>query len=179
MSFPSDRPNLASWSNFLDGLGKRLFPQQGDFGRTWGSVGGLVLVFAILISPHARRLLSRRPLLWLGKVSFPIYLLHGTFMRTLMAWFVFAGQAPKEFEITSDNKTRTIVRYPQPGSFRIIVAIAVSMGAMLVAAHFWAKKVEPVFGRITKAAEDWMFGRGEPGVVNGGGTGPMLPLRKE
>ena len=71
-----------------------------------------------------------------------------------------------------------MLRYPQPGSLRIVVAIAFSMGAMLVTAHFWAKKVEPVFGKITRAAEDLMFGRGD-GVVAANGNGSVLPLRKE
>ena len=179
MSHPSDHPQQAAWSNYLEELGAKIFPPQGDLARTWGSVGCMVLIIGIIISPHARRLLSRKPLLWLGKVSFPIYLLHGTFMRSLLAWFTFAGQTPAPFEIPAgDGETTTIHRYPQPSNFRIMLSIAVSMGCMLVAAHYWAKNVEPVFGKITKKAEDIMFGKGD-GTSPGNLGRPMLPVRKE
>ena len=180
MSHPSDHPQQAAWSAYLEDLGGKIFPPQGDLARTWGSVGCMVLIIGIIISPHARRLLSRKPLIWLGKVSFPIYLLHGTFMRSLLAWFTFAGQTPAPFEIpAAEGETTTIYRYPQPGNFRILFSIAVSMGCMLAGSHYWAKNVEPVFGKITKKAEEIMFGKGD-----GNGTGsnpgrPMLPVKKE
>ena len=182
MSQPSDHPQSAAWSKYLFELGQKIFPSQLDMARVWGSVGCMVLLLGIQISPHARRLLSRRPLLWLGKVSFPIYLLHGTFMRSLLAWFTFAGQTPKPFEVPTgaNGETVSIHRYPQPGNFRMYVSIVLSMAAMLVAAHYWAKNVEPVFGKITKRAEDLMFGKGDSGGGAGGALGkPMLPVKKE
>ena len=179
MSHPSDHPNSAPWSAFLERFGTAVFPKQVDMARTWGSVGCMLLVVAILISPHARRLLARPPLLWLGKVSFPIYLLHGTFMRSLLAWLVFAGQRLRPFEVPGpEGRTTTVQRYPQPGDLRILFSIAVSMGCMLVAAHWWAKKVEPVFGKITKAAEELMTSKGENGSRGSPGR-PVLPIRKE
>jgi peptidoglycan/LPS O-acetylase OafA/YrhL len=180
MSYPSDHPHTATWSKFLQELGLKLFPPQGEIGRTWGSVGCILLLVAIIISPHLRRLLSRRPLLWLGKISFPVYLLHGTFMRSLLAWITFAGQEPQPFEVQNgENQTYQIHRYPQPGSARIFVAIIISMGAMLFASHHWAKSVEPVFGKITKRAEEIMFSNGGGGSGEKSNTRPILPTRKE
>ena len=177
MSHPSDHPKDAPWSRALQEFGTRVFPKQIDMARTWGSVGCIILILAILISPHARRLLSRPALLWLGRVSFPIYLLHGTFMRTLLAWFVFAGQKKRPFEVPGhDGKSTTVQRYPQPGDLRIILAITASMGVMLFASHWWAKKVEPVFGRMTKAAEELMVSKGDGSRSPGR---PVLPVRKE
>ena len=178
MSHPSDRPDLAGWSHALQRLGLKIFPTQGDMARTWGSVGGALLLFAILISPHARRALSRPPLLWLGHVSFPIYRLHGTFMRSLMAWLVFAGQRLRPFEVPGpEGRTITIERYAQPSDARVFLSIAISMSCMLVAAHWWAKKMEPIFAKITKAAEDLMTAGGENGA--GSPSRPVLPTRKE
>ena len=180
MSQPSDHPQSARWSAYLDDLGKEIFPDQLDLARAWGSLGCMVLLAAIIISPHARRLLSRKPLLWLGKVSFPIYLLHGTFMRSLLAWLTFAGQVPQPYDVQvgPDGKVMSVQRYPQPRSLRIVGSIVLSMGAMLVAAHYWAKNVEPVFGQITKRAENLMFTQGDS--CGAGGLGkPMLPVKKE
>ena len=179
MSFPSDRPQLASWSNFLKNFGESMFPQQGELARLWGSIGCIMLVFGVLISPHARRLLSRRPLIWLGKVSFPIYLLHGTFMRSVMAWIEFIGQPVQPFEVQGgDGKTYQVNRYAQSGAFRTLVAIAICMSCTLVASHYWTKKVEPVFGKITKVAEDMMINKGGEGIHLNGNRA-MLPMRKE
>ena len=174
MSQPSDHAFEAPWSAHLESWGSKMYP--GDIARSWGSVGSIVLVVGIIISPHARRLLSRPPLIWLGKVSFPIYLLHGTFMRSMLAWFTFAGQAPQPFNIAQpvddvEVEPIYIYRYPQPGSIRILFSIVVSMSAMLVASHYWAKNVEPVFGQITKRAEEMMFGKAEGGSAR--------PIHKE
>jgi peptidoglycan/LPS O-acetylase OafA/YrhL len=39
-------------------------------------VGAVLLVAAVLMSPLTQRLLSAKPLLLLGRISFPLYLLH-------------------------------------------------------------------------------------------------------
>lgn len=179
MSYPGDYAHAAPWSAWLQAFGTDNFPLalQGDLARSYGSIGGLLLVFAIIISPHLRSLLSRKPLTWLGKLSFPIYLLHGTFLRSVFAWILFTSE-PRAFEVTgADGNQYSIERYPQGSNFRIFVAVVVSMSMCLVTCHFWAKKVEPVFGRITKYAEDVMVGRKDGGSAVGGR--PMLPVRKE
>ncbi|MCJ1444029.1 MAG: hypothetical protein MMC23_004529 [Stictis urceolatum] len=179
MSYPGDYSQDAPWSAVMQDFARNRFHPalQGDLARSYGSIGGILLVFSIIISPHARRLLSRKPLLWLGKLSFPIYLLHGTFLRTVFAWILFQS-TPKAYQVTgADGNQYSIERYPQGSDFRAFVAVGVSMTLCLVACHFWAKKIEPKFGHITKWAEDTMTGnRAGQVAVNGR---PVLPLRKE
>ena len=175
MSMPTDFVHQAKWSSLLQVLGAKWFPAESEVAREWASIGALILLFAIIISPHLRILLSRPPLIWLGKVSFPIYLLHGIFMRTMLAWFVFAGQIPIAYE---SNGT-TIYRYGQPSEFRIYVSIILSMGTMLLASHYWSDNIEPVFGKISKRAEALMFdqGVGDKSILTG--SKPMLPVHKD
>lgn len=175
MSMPTDFVHQAKWSSFLQKLGEGCFPIYSEVAREWASIGALILLFAIIISPHLRILLSCPPLIWLGKVSFPIYLLHGIFMRTMLAWFTFAGQTPKPFE---SNGT-TIYRYGQPSAFRIWISIILSMGTMLLASHYWADNIEPIFGKITKRVEEKMFGKGTGDKSISNGPRPMLPVRKD
>ena len=175
MSMPSDFPASAPWSLALHDLGLRIFPAQIDFGRTWGSVGGILLVFSIIISPHARAILSSRPLTMLGKISFPIYLLHGTFMRSLFAWIMFGGKGIALIEERqADGTVIEFERIPLPGMPRTVVAVVSSMCAVLVASYFWAERIEPLFGKITKYAETTMMGK----ESNRGDRTP-LPVRKE
>ena len=175
MSFPSDLPTSAPWSTFLASIGPKIFPAQLDFGRTYGSVGAALLVFSIIISPHARALLSSTPLKMLGKISFPIYLLHGTFMRSLFAWIMFAGKSVTTIEETqADGTVAEFERIPLPGNARTAVAVMVSMSACLVASYWWTERVEPWFGWITKIAEDRMMGKGESNAE----LKSPLPLRQ-
>ena len=42
---------------------------------------------------------------------------------------------------------------------------------MLAAAHYWAKNVEPIFGKITKRAEDLMVGSADQAATSPGVLG--------
>lgn len=55
-----------------------------------------------------------------------------------------------------DNKGNAIIveRYPLPGAMRIAFGIFVSMSMLLVACEYWHSYMEPVFGKITKRAEE-------------------------
>ena len=189
MSQPTDFTDRAPWSAFLLSTAQHYVPAQLDYGRFYGSFGALLLVFAIVISPHLRAALSRPVLLWLGKLSFPIYLLHGTLMRSVFAWMMFAGVPAVEMQQTGDDgKTSTVMRVPLPGLMRTAGSVVVFSVLLLGIAHFWAGRVEPWFGWITRKAEERMGGRGG-GNGGGGGSGigsgevgngkAVLPVRME
>jgi hypothetical protein len=157
----------------MNNLAPRIFPPANDYGRAYGSAGAILLVAGIIISPHLRAALSSRPLKLLGRLSFPIYLLHATFMRSILAWIMFVGTSPITVEERDpDGRVMKFERIPLPGPFRTAVAVGISMGLCLVAAYAWAERVEPVFARITKVAEERMMGKG-------GELRTPLPVRRE
>ena len=47
------------------------------------------MILSILYSPLLRSLLSRRIPVFLGSISFSLYLLHGTFIRLPLTWWLF------------------------------------------------------------------------------------------
>ncbi|KAJ9490036.1 hypothetical protein VN97_g3225 [Penicillium thymicola] len=51
--------------------------------RCWRSVGAVLTIYAISKSTLLRRPLNSRPLQYLGKISFPLYLVHPTIYLTL------------------------------------------------------------------------------------------------
>jgi hypothetical protein len=61
----------------------------GETDRTIGAFAGIFLIFSILFSASLRRFLSLPPFVWLGSISFPLYLLHGTFIRLPLAYILF------------------------------------------------------------------------------------------
>jgi len=48
-------------------------------------------MMSIIFSPTLQRLLSNRFLLFLGSISYPIFLLHNTLLRTVLVWAVYQG----------------------------------------------------------------------------------------
>jgi len=174
MSLPSDYTDQAFWSDVLACWGRAHFPlsAQTELHRTFGSLGALLLILGIIISPDARRLLSAKPLIWLGRISFPIYLLHGTFLRSVLAWLMFTSE-PVEFE----TEYGPVNRYPQGCNSRIFFSVVITLVLILGASHYWTLKVEPIFGKITARAEAIMFGKSSGKEGSGVGK-PMLPVGK-
>ena len=74
-------------------------------------------------------------------------------------------------EERSRDQTYIVMRYPIPGYMTFFIATPIFFGTLFTAAHYWANKVEPHFGMITKSAEDLMFAKKERPAV--------LPVRQE
>ena len=148
MSYPFDNATSAPWSSYLTALGLKYLPRSSELVRMWASIGSILLVFSLSLSPLLRRLLSQKPLLFLGRISFPIYLLHGTMLRTIFAWVLFAGQK----EVNG--------RYPQGPWVVKCLAVMVFLAATGGISWFWMENVEPVFARVTAAVERNVMGVG-------------------
>ena len=157
------------------------FPTQTQHAvdRVYGSLGGILLIVGIIISPHARWALSRPILLWLGKVSFAIYLLHGMFLRTIFAWLLHFGQS-KEVMTEYDQWGRQyqVERYPLPGFLQRAVATVVMGVCVAVASYFWNLKMEPIFAKVTSKFEGIVTGKAQ--IIEPKSSGStILPLRKD
>jgi hypothetical protein len=181
MSYPAGFAEVATWSTWLRDFATKYFPSEAHMAleRIYGSLGGIMLIAGIIVSPHARWALSRPPLLWLGKVSFAIYLLHGMFLRTTFAWLLHLGQS-KAFVTDHDPTGAEILveRYPLPGPVQQAVA-TVAMGICVgVASHFWNLKLEPIFAKITGRLESIVAVKAGMHEIASNG-GPILPLRKD
>jgi len=128
--------------------------------RMYGSLGGILLVLGILISPHARWALSRSVPTWLGKVSFAIYLIHGTMLRTVFAWVLHLGQGLAVFgEFLEDGSEYRFERYPVPGFWKCAFATVVMAVCTCAASQLWNMKLEPLFAKITTKLEGLVSGR--------------------
>lgn len=183
MSFPGECAHWAPWSLTLLKWFSYLAPEDAESSRFWPTIGAQLLCLTIVCSPHLRRALNHPILLWLGKISFPLYLLHGTFMRTILSWLLFAGQdlaamegekppPPSGYENDiARSDTVVIMRHPLPSPIVFVAVLPVFFVILGVACHYWTENVEPRFGKITKRAEDIMFGKeSQP---------PALPIRKD
>ncbi|EHY59611.1 hypothetical protein HRR83_001117 [Exophiala dermatitidis] len=180
MSYPGSWYQNATWSTWLHDVAIAYVPADiaHAVDRVYGSVGGILLVVGIIISPHARWLLSRRPLQWLGKVSFAIYLLHGPLMRTVFAWVLHAGHQKQRIPQYDPQGTEYYVeRYPVPGSLQCALATVALAICVAAASHVWNLKVEPVFAKITTRLEGLVTGKYYIEVKSLEKN--VLPLRKD
>lgn len=170
MSVPYDFADGSAWSKGLTYFARQYFPHaaSNEIPRAWGSIGAVMLVVGIILSPHARRLLSTGPLMWLGKISFPVFLLHPLFMQTIMPIFAFSQD--QKYEITAvpgplDTNgmppAEQTYRFKQRGNIALFAAISITIMCTCGAAHIWTTKVEPFFGKVTAMCEDIMTGKSQ------------------
>lgn len=162
MSYPGSFHETASWSSWLYDMGVRYLPDVtvDALDRTYGSLGGILLILGILVSPHARWVCSRRPLLWLGKVSYAIYLLHGLMMRTVFAWVLHLGQPLEVFhQHGDDGSDYHFQRYPVPGFGQCALATVVLAVCLGVASQVWRVKMEPMFAKLAARLEGLVMGK--------------------
>lgn len=187
MSYPGNNPDSQPWSAALHSFGTRYLPGDGEgsLTRTYGTIGGVILIGSIIISPHARWFLSQRPLKWLGKVSFAIYLVHGTIIRTILAWIMLIGQEKEEiFKEAGDRYVYEGQKYKVPGALRCAVATLVCLGVILIVSQLWNMKVEPTIANVTVLLEKLVAGRSSKEKVegvrsqDGNEKGPVLPISK-
>jgi len=175
MSFPGNNPDMATWSKHLNYYGRLIFNLKptAQLEREWLSVGGLLMILGVLHSPHLRYFLSRKPFVWLGKISFPVYLLHAIFLCSIMPWILYAGApAIPQHEDAKEKPKPELLQLP--GLFHCFIAIVATLACLFVAAHYWTERLEPKFGFITEGIKNAMFTENQSAFVDGS-IHPLLP----
>jgi len=100
-------PNWTGWVLLAAGLYMGAFPYNVAtpeniwFGRMlflgveqWHMIGAIPLVFACVMLAPVRRFFSFRPLQFLGKISFALYLVHGPMICSLMSFLIVSFCRP-------------------------------------------------------------------------------------
>lgn len=178
-SFPDSFYETADWSTQLWKIGQVIFPSNALHGRFWPGIGAQMLSLSILYSPSMRRALSHRWLLWIGGLSFPLYLLHGPLIRSLMTYMVFLIPSfmftPDLLRNGSPDPNSLI---PIPNTLVLCVIMPVFFAILLVVSKLWAIHVEPWFGVWTDAFEKFAhsWGNGQARSVPWKKGNGILPL---
>jgi len=156
-SYPEVNANWAGWSRYLDASIRALMPPgAGEPSRYCASLGATFLCFGIFFSSNARKLLSHRTLNWLGALSFPIYLLHNTLIKTLLSAVIYArgGMIP-----LLDEQGNPVVELKRGGWIAFGVGMPLFFGVLLWLSWLWTLFVDPFCASVTKGAVDWMMGK--------------------
>jgi peptidoglycan/LPS O-acetylase OafA/YrhL len=159
-SYPENHPETTTWSSSLYRVGTAILPPGADFWRFFTSIGAQLIILALIFSPPLQKPLSHPFLAWLGKISLPVYLLHGPLMRTVLAWLVFGLSVPPVTQSTDDEgDTFDIQPYiGLPGLPRTVVSIAIFLAVLLFAAHLWTVYVDRWCNGIMKWVDQRVLG---------------------
>jgi len=155
-SYPEHKPEWMPWSNFMLQLSKRIFPHDPETPRFYSGIGLEFIAVGIHLSPAIKNALSNKYLLWFGKNSFAVYLIHGTLLRTVLVYMYYGFFAPGD--MIKENGER--VRLPNLklcGRFRFWFWLPIWFVGMYYCAHLWTKHVDPFCARLTAKLEAFVF----------------------
>jgi peptidoglycan/LPS O-acetylase OafA/YrhL len=141
-SFPDENPRWILWSRAIDAVGRSLVPNGGEVNRYVVSLGTTIFIFGVFFSRYARRLLAHPFMNFLGRISFPIYLLHNTLIRTALSWVLYRQSIMTKGLHPVDKEGKPIF-YEQSGAFTFAVAMPLFYLTLVYVSHLWTVHVDP------------------------------------
>jgi peptidoglycan/LPS O-acetylase OafA/YrhL len=141
-SLPDTHHDWQAWSLGLRHFLRHFLPENPDYGRYSSGIGLDMIGLAFHLSPLARTILSNRFFLFLGRMSFAVYLLHNQLLRSVLLWMVYGMSVPAEGEpkLKFDNPIRLFMCIP--------VYLVLTYGG----AFLWTTYVDAFAGRMAERA---------------------------
>ena len=158
--YPEKNPEWTSWSENLAGIGHWIFPRGSEYWRYWPTIGAQLVTIAVLLSPLFQKFLSQPPLIWLGSLSFPLYLIHGPLIRSLLSWMLFGWGRPIFYYTKKPDGSvdQTWERIPFPDNWVFALVLPIFFVILLSVAHLWNTVIDPWCAWATRRLEEIMYG---------------------
>jgi len=156
-SYPEENSSWSSWSRDLDKLAGYIFPKDVEYSRYYPGLGVDVLTAGVMFNDTAKKVLSHSSLLWMGKVSFAIYLLHAPLIRTVLTWVLFGFSVQPDRG--KDNEGNQLPLDWLPIANRWICTFAIPLFYIFLyrVAEVWSRYVDPWCAKTTQWFEDLVF----------------------
>ncbi|TGO47928.1 hypothetical protein BCON_0258g00070 [Botryotinia convoluta] len=154
-SYPEGKPELQAWSQSLYNLSLWIFPNDPDVPRFYSGLGLELIALGIHFSPLCKDFLANKYLLWFGKNSFAVYLIHGTLLRTLLIWMLYGVSMPEDSVDEKGETVRGVLH--MCGRFRWYSMLLVWFVILYAMANAWTKWVDPWCGKVTQRWERYVF----------------------
>ncbi|KAJ5950317.1 uncharacterized protein N7479_008730 [Penicillium vulpinum] len=176
-SYPDQYADQTEWSSQLASLAETIFPKDANVSRYYASLGAQMICFGVMLSPLMRRMLSHPVLLWFGSISFPLYLIHGPLMRSVLVYLVYLpmsiGFQPT---VKADGTLDPESYIPTPGSFRLGVILTIFFAFLLYVVQQWTNHIEPKMGALTAAFENFSRSWGKSTAWSSKEKDEILPI---
>ena len=166
--YPESHPEWCSWSDSLRIIGINIFRPGAELSRNWGSIGASLILVGILFWPSAKKFLAHPLLVWTGKVSFAVFLIHSFLIRSLFCSMLYICSSPPN-DVDSGKITNAQSLQRARGLNLIIISL-MFFPFLYLMAQLWSTHVESRCDQISQLIEDWMTGQ----AIQAGNVG--LPL---
>jgi len=139
-SLPDKHHDWQPWSLALHNFLASILPAEPDFPRFSSGIGLDLIAIGLHLSPMARTILSNKFFLWLGRMSFAVYLLHNQLLRSVLCWMVYGFTLPKEGE-----PLLTFTSAP-----KLFAVLPIYVGLVYGSAHLWTTHVDAWCARMSE-----------------------------
>ncbi|KAJ9648832.1 hypothetical protein H2201_005092 [Coniosporium apollinis] len=153
-SYPTDAVENAPWSSFMAQIMKPVVPNGADIRRYWDTIGASLILLGCFFSTNARRLLSSSVFNFLGRVSFPVYLLHNTLIKSVLTWMVYLPSAMNP----PHNEKGEQMDLQRGSTIHILIAVVVFYYLLYRIAWYWTLYIDPLCARAVKVITSWAYG---------------------
>ena len=155
--YPQNSAEWASWSNIMKMIMETITHSDSDLRRYWDSLGACAIFVAVFFSAPCRKLLTSHVFNFLGRVSFPVYLIHNLLIKTVLAWMVyFPSLMNPKF-----NEKGEQLDLERPGKTHMALAIFIFYYILYRVAYLWTCTIDPLIDRWIKAGTSWARGTNE------------------
>lgn len=143
-SVPEAHAEWVPWSRQLQEVLAVILPgPQPDFARFGTGLGLEFLTLGILLSPGVlQRGLASKFLLFFGRMSFAVYLLHGPLLRTTLVWMLFGVHVPAPHEDPPGSGTMVPSTLTYPGDLTLLAWSVVWLPMVYGLATLWTNYVD-------------------------------------
>ncbi|KAL9002575.1 MAG: hypothetical protein Q9188_004504 [Gyalolechia gomerana] len=156
-SYPEEHPEWARWSTKMVDLGHWIFPKLVEFARYYPGMGADMVATGIMFNTTAKTILSQRLLCWMGKLSWPVYLLHAPLIRTVLTWVLFGASVRPPQGTDQDGNQLPPGWLPIANPWIVVFAIPLFYVFLYRVAGFWAQYVDPWCTNVTQQFENMVF----------------------
>lgn len=149
--FPESGYEWTTWSDIMARWMVYSSPENADIRHYWDSLGASFLILGCFFSTKARRLLASPVCNFLGRVSFPVYLLHNTLLKSVFAWIIYLpSKMAKDGPLV--NERNELVR---GGWLQFSIGIPVYFVMLFSLAYLFTIYVDPLCAKVSK----WIVSR--------------------
>lgn len=154
-SLPDDHYDYQPWSQSLYEFMRAILPRNPDFPRFSSGIGLDLIVMGLHFSNTARTILSSKPFIWLGRMSFAVYLLHNQILRSVLCWMIYGFALPEQPEAvqnpdTGEWFTPEAARLQKPAAGRIFLVLPIYWVLVYTVAWLWTTYVDAWCARVTE-----------------------------